>query len=93
MDILINPNFWLATGLVLIFAELVIPGGVIVFLGGGGIVVATDHTEYASKIERVFYTAGFQLESKDMSEIWTTAYALKARKKNSGLKTFRFVRQ
>ncbi|MFT7687575.1 MAG: hypothetical protein ACI9FB_002931 [Candidatus Azotimanducaceae bacterium] len=40
MDILINPNLWLAAGLVLMFAELVIPGGIIVFLGGGGIVVA-----------------------------------------------------
>ena len=40
MNILTNPNFWLAIGLILIFAELVIPGGVIVFLGGGGIVVA-----------------------------------------------------
>ncbi|MFT5212104.1 MAG: hypothetical protein ACI9CE_003846 [Flavobacterium sp.] len=40
MNILTNPNFWLAIGLILMFAELIIPGGVIVFLGGGGIVVA-----------------------------------------------------
>lgn len=40
MDILMNPNFWLASGLILMFAELVIPGGVVVFLGGGGLVVA-----------------------------------------------------
>jgi tRNA (guanine-N7-)-methyltransferase len=60
---------------------------------GGSVVVATDHTEYASKIERVFDTSGFILESKDTSEIWTTAYALKASKKNDTLRTFRFVRR
>jgi len=60
---------------------------------GGSAVVATDHAEYASKIERAFDTAGFTLESKDMSEIWTTAYALKASKKKDTLRTFRFVRR
>ena len=60
---------------------------------GGTVVVATDHTEYASKIERTFDTSGFELESKDMSEIWTTAYALKASKKKDTLRTFRFVRR
>ena len=35
-----NPNFWLVSGLILMFAELVIPGGIIIFLGGGGLVVA-----------------------------------------------------
>jgi len=40
MDILINPNFWLAAGLILMFAELVIPGGIVIFLGGGALVVA-----------------------------------------------------
>ena len=40
MNILMNPNLWLAVGLVLMFAELVIPGGIVVFLGGGGLIVA-----------------------------------------------------
>ncbi len=60
---------------------------------GGSAVVATDHTEYASKIESAFDTAGFTLESKNMSDTWTTAYALKASKKNDTLRTFRFLRR
>lgn len=59
---------------------------------GGSVVVATDHMEYAAEIERAFNTAGFTLECIDMSESWTTAYAMKARKKNNGLRTYRFVR-
>ena len=60
---------------------------------GGTAVIATDHTEYATKIEVAFDAAGFTLESKEMSDIWATAYALKARKKNRALSTFRFVRR
>jgi tRNA (guanine-N7-)-methyltransferase len=59
---------------------------------GGSAVVATDHMEYAAEIERAFDTAGFMLESKNISDIWTTAYALKARESNSGFSTFRFIR-
>jgi len=59
---------------------------------GKSAVVATDHMEYAVEIERAFDTAGFTLESKNMSDIWTTAYALKASEMNCDLRTFRFVR-
>jgi membrane protein implicated in regulation of membrane protease activity len=34
------PLVWLASGLVMILLELVIPGGIIVFLGGAAIIVA-----------------------------------------------------
>ena len=40
MTILTNPYVWLVFGLILIFSELIIPGGVVVFLGVGGLVVA-----------------------------------------------------
>jgi len=60
---------------------------------GGSAVVATDYLEYAAEIERAFDTAGFILERKNMSDIWTTAYALKARESNSGFSTFRFIRR
>ena len=60
---------------------------------GGSVVVATDHTEYAAEVEPSFGAAGFTLESKELSNIWTTGYALKAINNNRSLRTFRFVRQ
>ena len=40
MDILLNPVVWLVLGGLLIVAELIIPGGVVVFLGVAGVLVA-----------------------------------------------------
>lgn len=40
MDILLNPYVWLAVGVFLVVAEIVIPGGVVVFLGIASLVVA-----------------------------------------------------
>ena len=40
MDILLNPYFWLGLGAFLMVAELIIPGGVVVFLGLAGVLVA-----------------------------------------------------
>ena len=40
MDIFLNVWFWLVLAFVLMTAELVIPGGIIIFLGLGGLVVA-----------------------------------------------------
>ena len=40
MDILLNPIVWLVLGGLLIVAELIIPGGVVVFLGVAGVLVA-----------------------------------------------------
>ena len=41
MDFLLSSGFWLVTGLVFILAELVIPGGIIMFLGIAGLIVAS----------------------------------------------------
>jgi tRNA (guanine-N7-)-methyltransferase len=60
---------------------------------GGSVIVATDHAEYAAEIELAFDTAGFALENKNMSDIWETAYALKALKKKSGMRTYGFVKK
>lgn len=40
MDFLTNPIVWLVFGGLLIVAELIIPGGVVVFLGLAGVIVA-----------------------------------------------------
>jgi membrane protein implicated in regulation of membrane protease activity len=40
MNILMNPTYWLVAGLVMMVAELIIPGGVVVFFGAGCMVVA-----------------------------------------------------
>jgi membrane protein implicated in regulation of membrane protease activity len=41
MDFLLSSWFWLITGIVCIVAELVIPGGIIMFLGIAGLIVAS----------------------------------------------------
>ncbi len=40
MDMLVNPVLWIAIGVVLMVSELIIPGGVVVFLGAGAFVTA-----------------------------------------------------
>jgi membrane protein implicated in regulation of membrane protease activity len=40
MNILLLPYVWLVAGVVLVLAEIIIPGGVIIFLGLGCLVVA-----------------------------------------------------
>ncbi len=40
MDILLNPYVWLGFGAFLMVAELIIPGGVVVFLGLAGVIIA-----------------------------------------------------
>lgn len=40
MDILLNPLVWIVLGGILIVAELIIPGGVVVFLGLAAVLVA-----------------------------------------------------
>lgn len=40
MNFLTDPTYWLIAGLLLILAELIIPGGIVVFLGLGCLVVA-----------------------------------------------------
>ncbi|MFT4798130.1 MAG: hypothetical protein ACJAYE_000467 [Candidatus Azotimanducaceae bacterium] len=40
MIIFLNPSVWLVAGIVLMLAELIIPGGVVVFLGLAALVVA-----------------------------------------------------
>ena len=40
MTYLLLPTLWLIAGIVLILAELIIPGGVVVFLGFACLVVA-----------------------------------------------------
>lgn len=59
---------------------------------GADVIVATDHAGYAEEIEHVFESSGFILESKDVSDTWTTAYAMKALKKKNGHRTYRYVR-
>ncbi len=41
MDFLLSSWFWLVTGFVFILAELVVPGGIIMFLGIAGLIVAS----------------------------------------------------
>ena len=41
MDFLLNSWFWLVTGAIFVVAELVIPGGIVVFLGLAALVVAS----------------------------------------------------
>jgi membrane protein implicated in regulation of membrane protease activity len=41
MDFLLNSWFWLAMGIICILAELVIPGGIVMFLGIAGLLVAS----------------------------------------------------
>ncbi len=40
MDIFIDPTYWLIAACILIGAEFLLPGGVVIFLGGGCLVVA-----------------------------------------------------
>jgi membrane protein implicated in regulation of membrane protease activity len=40
MTLLLNPSVWLVAGIVLILAELIIPGGIVVFLGLAALIVA-----------------------------------------------------
>ena len=40
MDFLISELTWVIVGVLFVLAELVVPGGIIVFLGLGGFVVA-----------------------------------------------------
>ena len=40
MTLLLNPSVWLVAGIVLILAELIIPGGIVVFLGLAALTVA-----------------------------------------------------
>lgn len=40
MDILMDLDYWLIAGLLLVFAEIVLPGGIVFFLGAGALVVA-----------------------------------------------------
>ncbi len=41
MDFLINSSYWLIAAIVLIIAEIFLPGGIVIFLGCGCLVVAT----------------------------------------------------
>lgn len=40
MNIILNPSYWAIVAVVLMLAEIVIPGGIVIFLGGGALVVA-----------------------------------------------------
>ncbi|MFP6807579.1 MAG: NfeD family protein [Pseudomonadales bacterium] len=40
MEILTNPNYWIIAALALMVAELVIPGGIVFFLGAACLIVA-----------------------------------------------------
>ncbi len=40
MDILLNPLGWLVVGVVVMLLELIIPGGIVVFLGAACVIVA-----------------------------------------------------
>lgn len=40
MEIILNPTGWIIAALVLMAAELIVPGGIIFFLGGGCLIVA-----------------------------------------------------
>jgi len=44
MEFLLSSGFWLTMGIVCIVAELVIPGGIIIFLGIAGLIVASALT-------------------------------------------------
>jgi len=40
MNILLNPMLWAVAGSVLMIAELIVPGGIVFFLGSGAMIVA-----------------------------------------------------
>lgn len=40
MDFLLNPTYWLIAGFLLMTAEMIIPGGIVVFMGAGCLVVS-----------------------------------------------------
>ena len=40
MDIIMNPNYWLIAGVLLLLSEILLPGGIVFFLGAGALVVA-----------------------------------------------------
>ena len=40
MDFLLDPTYWLIAGFLLVIAEMIIPGGLVVFMGGGCLIVA-----------------------------------------------------
>ncbi len=39
-DVILNPIYWLVLGLIIMASELIIPGGVVIFLGLAGVIVA-----------------------------------------------------
>ena len=40
MNVLTDPTYWFIAGVLLVLAELIIPGGIVVFLGLGCLIVA-----------------------------------------------------
>lgn len=40
MNIALNPDYWLIAGVILLVAELILPGGIVMFLGAGCLIVA-----------------------------------------------------
>ncbi|HIG43895.1 MAG: NfeD family protein [bacterium] len=40
MNFLLNPTYWIIAGILLAIAEMIIPGGIVVFMGVGCLVVA-----------------------------------------------------
>jgi len=60
--------------------------------GEGPVIVATDSEDYAAAIESSFISAGFRLDSEDLSDVDKTTYALKAIKENRELRIYRFVK-